>query len=90
MIQEIDGKWRGIGWFKRYELLPGTRQLKFVLMAPGVYSKDAILVEFDAQPGRTYAIRENANYRAMKWNPEVVDVATQQVVSKQVGTAFRY
>lgn len=90
IIQEIDGKSRGVGWFKRYELLPGTRRLELTLMAPGVFSRQAVLVEFDAQAGQTYFIRENANYSSMQWNPEVVNVATRQVVSKQVGTASRH
>lgn len=90
IIQEIDGKWRGPGWFKRYELLPGTRKLKLVYVAPGTRGKNAVLIEFNAQPGGTYVVRENANYSTMKWNPEIVDVATQQVVSKQVGTASTY
>lgn len=90
LVQEIDGKWRGPGWIKRYELLPGTRKLKLVFMAPGVQGQKAILVEFDARAGSTYVIREDANYATMKWNPTVVDVSTQEVVSKQVGTAFAY
>lgn len=90
LVQEIDGKWRGPGWIQRYELVPGKRTLKLVFMAPGVHGKRALLVEFEAQAGRTYVIRENANFAAMQWNPEVVDTGTQEVVSRQVGTAFAY
>jgi hypothetical protein len=90
IVQEIDGKWRGPGWIKRYELLPGTRRLKLLFMAPGVRGRSAVLVEFNAQPGETYIIRENTNYSNMKWRPEVVDVANQQVVSKLIGTAIAY
>lgn len=90
VIQEIDGKWRGIGWIKRYELLPGTRTLKFFFEAGGVQGKRAILVQFDAKAGRTYVIAHNANYGTMQWRPEVVDLATHEVVSTQVGTAFAY
>lgn len=80
----------GPGWIKRYELLPGTRKLKLVFMSPAAQGQNAILVEFDARPGRTYVVREDANYATMKWNPTVVDVSTQEVVSKQVGTASAY
>jgi hypothetical protein len=90
IVQEVDGKWRGFGWIERYELLPGVRRLKLIFVAPGVHGSNAILVEFDAQAGRTYTIRENADYAARKWNPVVVDVRSQAVVSKQVGTAFAY
>jgi hypothetical protein len=90
VIQEIDGKWRGVGWIKRYELVPGTRTLKFVFKAGGAHGQTAILVQFEAKAGRTYVTKHNANYGEMKWKPEVVDVATQEVVSTQVGTAFAY
>jgi len=90
IIQEIDGKWRGVGWIKRYELVPGTRTLKFIFVAGRVHGQTGILVRFEAKAGRNYVIRHNANYGAMKWNPEVVDVATDEVVSTQVGTAFAY
>jgi hypothetical protein len=84
IIQEIDGKWRGIGWFKRYELLPGLKTLELTFMAPGISAKQVALVAFDAQAGQTYFIRENVNYSAMQWNPEVVNSATREVVSSPV------
>jgi hypothetical protein len=91
VIQEIDGKWRGVGWIKRYELVPGTRTFKFVFVAGNrVHGQNAILVQFEAKAGRSYVIRHNANFAAMKWKPEVVDVATHEVVSTEVGTALAY
>lgn len=94
VIQEIDGKWRGVGWIKRYELVPGTRTFKFVFVGAGgvygVHGQNAILVQFEAKAGRSYVIRHNANFGAMDWKPEVVDVATHEVVSTQVGTAIAY
>jgi len=34
-----------------------------------------------------HTLRGNANYQTMTWVPEVVDLSTQKVVSKQVGHA---
>ncbi len=90
LVQEIDGKWRGPGWIKRYELVPGARRLKLVFMAPGLRGENAVLVEFEAKAGRTYLIRTSADYAGMKWRPEVFDAETREVVSRYVGTAPTY
>lgn len=90
IIQEVDGKWRGIGAFTRYELVPGIRKLRLIFMANGVTASRAVVVEFRASPGRTYTMRSNINYSTMTWNPEVLDVITQEVVSKQIGFAWAY
>ncbi|WP_399697674.1 hypothetical protein [Xenophilus sp.] len=89
-IQEVDGKWRGLGSFSRYELLPGTRRLQFIFSAPGVHGTRAIIVEFEAHAGSTYELKSNADLSAMKWRPEVVDAGTGAVVSRPIGTAFPY
>ena len=89
-IQEIDGKWRGVGWIKRYELAPGLRNIKFIYNAPGIVSQGAIVVEFIAEPGHTYGIRANAHHGQMTWAPEVFDKSSQLVVSKFVRKAFAY
>ena len=90
MLQEIDGKWRGVGWFKRYELNPGLRTIKFVYHAPYIRGKTGIVVEFLAEAGHTYGVRANADHNNMTWRPEVFDKATQEVVSRKVGTEFAY
>jgi hypothetical protein len=96
IIQEVDGKWRGLGTFKQYELKPGVRKLRLIYVgqgaqgSQGVQGAKAIIVEFNAEAGRTYVARSNANLTMMKWDPVVLDARTQQVVSKQVGTAFAY
>lgn len=90
VIQEIDGKFRGVGLFKRYELMPGKRTLKILYQAPGVTSQGALLVEFEAGAGYRYGIRANASSSAMRWAPEVYDRASGQTVSRIVGTTGAY
>jgi len=90
ILQEIDGKFRGIGWFKRYELMPGKRIIKFIFKAPGVSSQGAVLVEFNAEAGHTYGVRANASSTAMRWSPVVFDKNSGQVVSKPIGAAASY
>ena len=89
-LQEIDGKFRGVGWFKRYELLPGKRVIKFIFNSPGVASQSGVLVEFEALAGHTYGIHSNANRKNMTWAPEVYDKSNGAVVSKRTGTAPAY
>jgi hypothetical protein len=89
-IQEIDGKWRGVGSITRYELLPGVRTLKLVFVAPGKRGEDGIIVRFDAQPGKRYAIEGNVSDSNMTWRPEVVNAVTREVVSRNVGVAAVY
>jgi hypothetical protein len=90
IIQEVDDKWRGVGVFKRYNLVPGMRKLKLIFMAGGVTARRAFVLEFRAEPGRTYVMKANANYEFMTWNPEVLDASTKEVVSRPVGFAFAY
>jgi hypothetical protein len=90
IIQEIDGKWRGVGTFKQYELKPGARRLRLLYIGQRVQGTTAIIVEFKAEAGRTYIARSNANPTTMKWSPQVLDARTQEVVSRQVGTATAY
>lgn len=90
IIQEVDGKWRGIGQFKNYKIMPGMRKLRLIFTARGATAQRAFLVEFNAEPGRTYIMRANANFGAMNWSPEVLDASSLKVVSKQIGFAWAY
>jgi hypothetical protein len=86
IVKEVDGKWPGVGWITRYELLPGTRRLTLIFAAGRTHSKSEIIIEFDARAGSTYGLRSNADFSTLKWSPDVVDIATGRVVSRQVGT----
>jgi hypothetical protein len=90
LIQEVDGKWRGIGWIQRYELIPGKRTLKISFNSPGVRSATALLVEFSAAAGHTYTVRTNQNYSTMKWEPQIIDKNTKEVASKIIGSSIAY
>lgn len=99
LIKMVDGKWRGVGWITRYELKPGIRTLRLSFMGGdsrrlGGYlfdSRDHIL-EFEALAGHTYGVLMNVNHpnsddQTATWLPQVIDSATQQVVSKEIATA---
>lgn len=90
VIQEIDGKWRGVGTFKEYEIKPGVRNVKFIYMDAGYSGSRGLIVSFDAKRGAVYGVRANADRSRMMWNPEIVDTSTGQVVSTLVGSAIAY
>lgn len=90
IIQEVDNKFRGVGWFKKFELTPGKHSLKILYKAPGITSQGAVIIEFEAKPGVIYGLRPNIDSSSMKWMPEVFEKATNQGVSKFVSTAMAY
>jgi hypothetical protein len=90
IIQEVDNKFRGVGWFKKFELTPGKHSLKILYKAPGLTSQGAVIIEFEAKPGETYGLRPNTDASSMQWMPEVFEKATNKGVSKFVRTAAAY
>lgn len=89
-FQEIDGKWRGVGSITHYELLPGTRVLKVVFVAPGLRGNGGILVKFNARPGGHYFVRGNVDEARRSWSPEIIDAQTGKVVSEKVAVKAVY
>jgi hypothetical protein len=91
-IWEVDGKWRGIGQVKQYELKPGPHTITFQYVTRFSVGDDAIIVSFTAEPGHLYWARSNPNGygRDRTWSPEIFDHATGTVVSKIVGTQRPY
>ncbi|WP_038485468.1 hypothetical protein [Collimonas arenae] len=88
LVQEIDGKWHGVSWIKRYKLIPRRRSLKKLFTSKGVISQNALLIEFDAEPGQVYTVKTPLNYSSMKWGSQVINVDTKTVLSKVVGTTI--
>jgi|SRR5277367_5415153 len=86
ILQEVDGKWRGVGILRRYELVPGPHTISFIYAYWFKRSTIAIVDSFRAEAGHTYHIRANADAQRMIWKPEIIDTATGAVVSTQVGT----
>lgn len=90
IIREIDGKWRGVGTFKEYEIKPGVRNIKFIYMDPTSSGSRGLIVSFDAKRGAVYGVRANADHSRQVWNPEIVDKSTREVVSTLVGSGIAY
>jgi|GEM_PF-7012601 len=90
IIQEIDGKWRGVGMFKEYEIAPGTRTIKFIYVQGFIQAQTGIIVQLEAKKGEVYGIRANADHSSMTWKPEIYNKSTGQLVSKQIGVGFAY
>jgi hypothetical protein len=82
-IKKIDGRERGIGLFKRYELLPGLRRIQLNYSAGYSYSSAEMILEFTAESGHVYKMSANAD--RWQWRPEIIDQADQRVVSRMVG-----
>ena len=89
IIHKIDGHRRGVGWFRRYELQPGTHTVEFSFFGYGspvpgatnTASTSNVLVEFTARAGTVYGMRPNVS-NGTSWRPEVFEKATGQIVSR--------
>jgi len=90
IIQEIDGKWRGFGMIKEYEIASGTRAIKFIYVQGFVNAQTGIIVQLEANKGEIYGIRANADRSSMTWMPEIYNKSTGQIVSKKIGIGFAY
>jgi hypothetical protein len=82
-VVRVDGKLRGIGWFGKFELVPGSHEITCIYLAIGVMSHEFAVLRFTAEAGHTYRIRPNVEN--MTWHPEIVDGASGQTVSQLTG-----
>jgi hypothetical protein len=97
IILKIDGKRRGPGWLRRYELLPGLRTIEFAFFGLGAngphmtntYSTSNIIVEFEARPGAIYLMRSNSDRDSLRWQPEIIEKTSGTVVSRQLTPSMR-
>jgi len=86
VINDIDGKFRGIGDLDRHEFLPGSHTLliHFMSAATGTmrYSPEPQRLTFDAKPGGTYILITRTDPGERQWTAWIEDTSTNQVVSK--------
>jgi hypothetical protein len=75
----VDGKSRGIGWFGKFELVPGPHEITCVYIGYNERSEESAVLKFTAEAGHTYRI--NANVWNMKWHPQIMDAQDNRVVS---------
>jgi hypothetical protein len=87
-ILEVDGKHRGNGFFRKYELTPGQHRIKFEWLGIGwrlEKGNNIVELEFMAEPGHLYEMRfditrtggERGEFRS--W---IENVATGRSVSR--------
>jgi hypothetical protein len=86
-IVEVDGKGRGIGFFRRYELAPGERSLKIELNV-GFTHADPVVLSFVAVAGETYELKYEVHPTDRKggtWGVWVENKQTRKLVASKQG-----
>ena len=92
-ILEVDGRHRGAGFIRTYELAPGKHRIKFEWLGYGWrLQKGSNMVELDftAAPARTYEIKfglTRTEFDKGVFRSWIEDVATRQSVSSIVEQA---
>jgi len=63
---------------KTIEVLPGVYMIKVKCFSDDglwrIWGKNLVSIEFDAKPGKVYALRGNVNIIADTWRPEIEDM----------------
>ena len=82
-VSEVDGKYRGVGIFRRFELVPGDRSVT-VYLANYTIKAMPITLKFSAQAGSTYDLLYEVrptSTRAGNWNAWIIDKQSGKTVS---------
>lgn len=79
-VNKVDGKWRGVGLFERYEFSPGEHSITFTVTSPA-YSSLPITLYFNARAGQTYYAKETVI--ANRWGIDILNKKTGETVSYQ-------
>jgi len=79
VIQEIDGRWRGVGVKTAYRLTPGIHSLGVIPHVPSFRGVKQVRW-FEVKPGREYAVESAVDTDAVKWQFWIIDRATGQRV----------
>lgn len=74
-ITKIDGQARGIGWFNRFELPPGRREITASVNSHGFKGAD-ITRFFTAEAGKKYLFVVHDDPVAKQWYFTIVEQAT--------------
>ena len=82
ILEDVDGKWRGMGVIERYELLPGEHSITCTLHNPFLTSAK-ITIFFKAEANKTYIA--HAKVGNSRWAMLIIEKATQKVVSYTKG-----
>jgi hypothetical protein len=79
IIEQVDGKWRGIGRFERYELAAGEHTLTVAYFDGFLMGTSKLLVTFTAVGGKTYTLKGSSE--GWKWSAAVAEKESGTIVS---------
>lgn len=82
-VTHIDCKSRGIGSYKRYELVPGWRVITFVGNNQMYVPPNPKSFVFKALPGGTYTFERNYQYRSDDWIIDILDQESNQPIESE-------
>lgn len=85
-VIEVDGKHRGNGFFRSYELTPGEHSMTVALQLPATQTYRAALqiLKFQVAAGETYELKfdiQTTGYNSGTWRAWVEDKRTGRLVS---------
>ncbi|MDQ0038092.1 hypothetical protein J2W30_005879 [Variovorax boronicumulans] len=89
-IIEVDGKHRGAGFFRRYELTPGAHSITVALNLGLGFSAKSQLLTFEAKASEVYDLKyeiKNTGYNTGTWRVWIEEKATGRVISAMDGQA---
>lgn len=88
VINNIDGKFRGIGDLDTHEFLPGPHVLKVHFVKgdrSGLhYSPDPVTLSFTAEAGASYKLIAKADEEMKRWIAVITEENTGNIVSKVI------
>jgi hypothetical protein len=71
-ISTIDGQPRGVGWFNRFELIPGRRAIT-VHPNSALYKGEGITRHFTAEAGMQYLLVVDNDWASRRWGFSIVE-----------------
>ena len=82
VIEQIDGKWRGLGIIKSYQLSPGEHSLGVRVNLP-FYSSKRVVRWFNVKAGERYSIEAATDEAAHRWGFWILDERTGVRVDRE-------
>jgi hypothetical protein len=90
IIQDVDGKYRGLGIFEEYILTPGSHTIRLSgaiaidtgpIVEHSLVAKHFVDVSFNAESGKRYVIDVSFDIARKTWGSFIVDKETGNIVS---------
>lgn len=86
-VVEVDGRHRGVGFFRRYELSPGAHSMRVDLNVPGASTK-SVTLNFVAAAGGLYEVKyeiRRTDAFGGTWRVWIEDAKSGQAVDSKQG-----